>query len=389
MNFEYITKNGVETVAPDMRGVMSEPFIPFSVRCPSFVELNDGTIVYFFGVKYESQEDNAAGCGALVRSRDGGKTWGDMRLLRYEGCPCAGGNPIYDAVNDTIVVLGRSRHWKPGCEQDHPLHENDQLAGRTYERFYVTKSKDGGLTWTDYKEVTIEGIPPHWTVQTCPTPSNGIQLKNQKDPSKNGRLVMPSNRAELIDGKNAFRAHLVLSDDFGDTWRVGALEDFIGANESIIVELSDGTLVYNCRNQGGTPPSRRIQSYSTDGGETLFGNGVVDSLYDPICHSGMAQTVFGGKDYIFYTAPTGAIPEGANHLWGRREMLGLYVSADGGKTYKLIKVLSPKGEFAAYSALLVTCDGRLHCAWETGPVYGEYRDIKYTSLDIGELIKLI
>lgn len=108
MDFEYITKNGVETVAPDMHGKMSEPFVPFSVRCPSFVELGDGTIVYFFGAKYDSQEDNAAGCLALVRSRDGGKTWGEMRLLRYDGAPCGGGNPIYDAVNDTIVILALS-----------------------------------------------------------------------------------------------------------------------------------------------------------------------------------------------------------------------------------------------------------------------------------------
>ena len=387
MNFEYITKNGTETVAPDMHGKMSSPFVPFSYRVPNFIELNDGTIVYFFEIKYDCQDDNASGCGALVRSHDGGKTWGEMRLLRYDGAPCGGGHPVYDSVNDTLILLARSRHWKPGCEQDHKLNENDQLLGRTYERFYVAKSKDGGLSWSDYREIEIEGIPSHWTVQTCGTPGIGIQLKNQKDPARNGRIVMPANRAELIDGKNAFRAHLVLSDDFGETWRVGGLEDYIGANESVAVELQDGTIVYNCRNQGGNPPNLRIQSYSTDGGETLFGSGVVETLYDPICHASMVNTVYGGKEYIFYSAPTGPIPADGSHRWGRREMLSIYASADGGKTYKNIKQVSPKGEFAAYSTVCATRGGRLLCAWETGAVYGEYRDIKYTSFDIGELVK--
>jgi hypothetical protein len=66
----------------------------------------------------------------------------------------------------------------------------------------------------------------------------------------------------------------------------------------------------------------------------------------------------------------------------------LYASSDGGKTYKAIKQVSDKGVFAAYSALCVTKGGKLLCAWESGPEIGLYRDIKYTTFDLSELVKL-
>ncbi|MBQ8551794.1 MAG: exo-alpha-sialidase [Clostridia bacterium] len=401
MTFETLTPNGAVITAPDMRGKMSEPFTAFAVRGPGFVELKDGTLLYFFGMKFGSQLDEALGCSALMRSHDGGKTWGEMRLLRYDGAPfdVGGGVPVYDEVHDTLLLFARTRHWKPGYEEDRLLAEGDQLKGHTYERFWITRSTDGGLTWSDYKEVIIEGIPERWTVQNNLI-GHGIQLKNQKDQKKNGRLIMPCNRAELKAGEvdyqnggNEFRAHLILSDDFGETWRVGALEDYLGANESVIVELLDGTLVYNCRNQGGTPENRRIQSISHDGGETLEGSATVDSLYDPICHAGYTTTVIDGKEYIFFTAPSGELGNrskafGTPQCWGRREALLLYASVDGGKTYKVIKQVSEKGVFAAYSAILPTKGGKLLCAWESGPEIGLYRDIRYTTYELSELAEL-
>ena len=391
MTFETLTPNGAQICVPDMKGNLSEPFVPFAVRLPRFVETKDGTILYFFAMKYHSQLDDVPGCTAFMRSHDGGKTWGEMRLLKYDGAPTGGGFPVYDEVNDTLILFSRSRHWKPGHEQEQPLTEKAQSLGHTYERFWITKSTDGGLSWTEYKEVTIEGIPEHWTIQNNFL-GNGIQLKNQKDPQKNGRLVMPCNRAELNNGENEFRAHLILSDDFGETWRVGALENYLGANESVIVELSDGTLVYNCRNQGGTPENRRIQSVSHDGGETLTGSAVVDSLYDTICHAGFATAVIDGKECLFLTAPSGELGErmpvfGTPIRWGSREALLLYASTDGGRTYKVIKQVTEKGDFSAYSALLPTKDGKLLCAWESGPEIELYREIKYTAFDLSELAK--
>lgn len=391
MDFLELTMDGTELTAKDMHGKVLGPMVAFAVRGPNFVELSNGEILYFFGMKFGSQADEAVGYGAMSRSYDGGKTFGETVILAYDGAPAGGGVPVYDKENETLVLLSRSRHFKPGYEEDRLLNELDQVKGHTYERFWVSKSPDGGRTWSDYKEVTIDGTPENWTIQHCGTPGVGFQLCHQKDEKKNGRLIVPCNHASLNNGENEFRAHLIYSDDGGDTWKVGAVEEYLGANESVAVEMNDGTIVYNCRNQGGKPWNLRIQGYSIDGGETLIpGSGVVDTLYDPICHAGYAKADYNGKEYIFFTAPSGELGKeglvfGTPQRWGCREALMLYVSEDAGKTYRKLRQISDHGKFAAYSAICPTKDGKLLIAWETGPKIGLYRDLVYNIYDIAEL----
>lgn len=230
-------------------------------------------------------------------------------------------------------------------------------------------------------------------VKNCPTPGVGIQLKNQKDPAKNGRLLLPANHiGSNENGRNDFGAHVLISDNFGDTWRIGAVQDYVGGNESMLTELSDGTIILNARSQASIPANHYLQSVSIDGGESFVSNTAVDDLYDPCCHAGFTGAVIDGKDYIFLLAPTGDLGNPWPILnvmgrWGKREAITLYMSADKGRTYKVLRQLSPKGEFAAYSALYTTSTGTMLCAWESGPADNMYRDIKFTRLDIAELVK--
>ena len=394
MDYKILTADGTEFTAVDMKGKKMGPMVAFAVRGPNFVELKGGEVLYFFGMKFGSQLDEAVGYAAMMRSRDGGRTFGETVILTYDGAPegVGGGTPVYDAETNTLVLLSRTRHFKPGFEEDRLLSEGDQVKGHTYERFWVTKSFDGGRTWTDYKETFIEGTPEDFTIQHCTTPGVGITLCNQKDEKKNGRLLMPSNHAQLVNGKNEFRAHFIYSDDKGDTWHMGAVQDYMGANESVAVEMNDGTVVYNCRNQGGTPMNKRIQAYSTDGGESLTpGSGTIE-LFDAVCHAGFAKVEVDGKEYILYTQPTGepqkeSICFDQPSKWGRREALGLYVSEDGGRSYRFARQLSEKEKFAAYSAIGPLSDGSVLIAWETGPKIGLYRDIVYGIYSASELVK--
>ncbi len=393
MDYKILTADGTEVTAVDMRGNVRGPMTAFAVRGPNFIELNNGEVLYFFGMKFGSQADEAIGCGAMMRSKDGGKTFGETMILAYDGAPVGSGEPLYDPITNTVFLLARTRHWKDGFEEDRLLNENDQIIGHTYERFWLTKSTDNGHTWSDYREIFIEGTPDDFTVQHCTTPGVGLTLLHQKDEKKNGRLVMPCNHAQLVNGQNEFRAHLIYSDDNGETWKMGAVETTLGANESAAVEMNDGTIVYNCRNQGGNPANLRIQGYSTDGGETLLpGSGVVKDLFDPICHAGFAKAELDGKEYILLTAPTGELGEehlvfGTPQRWGRRMALALYVSEDAGKTYRLARHLSESGKFAAYSAICPLSNGNVLIAWETGPKMGLYRDIVYGIYSAEDLVK--
>ncbi|MBR6762661.1 MAG: exo-alpha-sialidase [Clostridia bacterium] len=379
--------------AIDMHGVKHSPFIPFAIRCPQFCELADGTLLFFFEAKYQSQLDEEPACHVLLRSGDGGKTWGDARMLCYDDFNI-GGVPVYDRIHNTLLYYARTREWKPEFAADRLLTEQDQVDGKVLERFWVAKSRDGGLSWSDYREVFIDA-PEAWRVKHCPTPGMGIQLQNQPDPQKNGRIIIPSNHIGAnLGGKNEFGSHLVYSDDFGESWKLGAIQDYPGGNECNALELADGTILLNARTHASIPANRRLQSESQDGGDSFCRVYPVESLYCPGCHGGFARLPLDGTETIFFTAPTGETGDPFNCLgvpgyWGRREKLMLYASTDAGRTYSPIRLMSPPGEFAAYSALFGTSDGKLLCAWESGPEIGLYRSIEYVILEGSELSALL
>ena len=107
-------------------------------------------MVYIFNVKYDPQFDESKGCTALMRSHDCRRSWGEMRLLTYDGVSedIYPATYIYDEVNGAIVLFSRSRHWKPEFDNDKVIAEVDQERGYTYERFWVAKSFDGGIGGT-------------------------------------------------------------------------------------------------------------------------------------------------------------------------------------------------------------------------------------------------
>jgi len=130
MAYSNITPIDSTINAIDMRGKAVEPFVPFSVRGPQFVELKDGTLLYFFDAKYNTTLDEEPSCKVLLRSHDGGQTWGEAQVLTHGGLNFSiNGLPIYDEIHDTLVYFGRSRHWKPEFVQDRLVTEHDQTLG--------------------------------------------------------------------------------------------------------------------------------------------------------------------------------------------------------------------------------------------------------------------
>ncbi len=389
INTRTLIPMGSEIRALDMHGCPVAPFTPFSVRGPQLLELKDGTLVCLYSAKYDSQADEAPCCTVLMRSADSGATWGDARVLTYSGAPGdVGGAPVYDEERDVLLYFGRTRQWKPGCEQDRLLSEEDQVKGRVDERFWVAESADGGLSWSDYREVFLDA-PADWRVRHCPTPGTGFQLKRQPGGRKNGRLIVPANHiGSNENGRNDCGCHLIVSDDHGMTWKTGAVAAYPGGNECLATELSDGTLILNCRTFGSEPANLRLQCTSRDGGDTFEEIVPVPSLYDPSCHGGFACTGTGSGESVYCLLPTGALDKpwtflGITSRWGKREKLTLYRSADKGRTYSPVLQLTPEGEFTAYSAILAKKDGTLLCAWESGPEIGLYRDIHCALLTPG------
>ena len=77
-----------------------------------------------------------------------------------------------------------------------------------------------------------------------------------------------------------FRSHVVYSDDAGVSWRIGGVAAD-GTDECVAVDLDDGELYLNSRNELDT--KRRFATRSSNGGETFGPSEIDENLIEPRC----------------------------------------------------------------------------------------------------------
>eukprot|EP01051_Picozoa_sp_SAG22_P005628 SAG22_NODE_339_length_12034_cov_3.087474_5_plen_233_part_00 len=151
-------------------------------------------------------------------------------------------------------------------------------------------------------------------------------------------------------------AHVILSDDHGDSWRLGGIVGLHSSDECSVAQLSSGTVVMNIRNyidgqrggqivRPGTTDSQHVSralAFSTSAGETWGPVQFVAALPDPICfsdimrvnasthghghgHGGMGwPSSVPGDDLLLLSNPS-------SHLG--RTNLSIHASLDGGVTW--------------------------------------------------------
>ena len=160
-----------------------------------------------------------------------------------------------------------------------------------------TSSNDGGLTWAPPAPLAVAGIPS--TLRTViPGVGHGLVVKPTHclDPTCGGtagRLVMPW--ACTVDGPvsndtacSNCRSCLVISDDHGVTWRLGAVSTQAGSRESGLVQLDSAdyaalaAVIYAGERNLGNTSGSRLHSISLDGGRTFGPFGIDTSLPDVV-----------------------------------------------------------------------------------------------------------
>lgn len=230
-------------------------------RIPAMVTAPNGDVI-------AAIDERVPNCGDLKwsndiniivrRSSDNGKTWSNIETVVDFPYGQSASDPsiIVDHVTNEIFLFYNFMNLE--TEKDiYYLH--------------VVKSADNGKTWSKPEDITSQIAKPEWREDfKFITSGRGIQTRS-------GKLL--HTMVNLNSG-----LHLFGSDDHGKTWY------FIDtpiqpADESKVIELSDGTLMINARvNKAGI----RYVHRSTDEGKT-WTTTPAPELIDPGCNASIIR----------------------------------------------------------------------------------------------------
>ncbi|MEV0635842.1 sialidase family protein [Streptomyces sp. NPDC050619] len=322
-----------------------------SFRIPAVVVTAAGTLLAFCEGRVESARDWGHIDIVVKRSTDGGRTWGPLKAAATNG-PHLAGNPAPVVLDTGRILLVHVRSAASASEDAILRGKVPDADGR---RVWVQHSDDDGVTWSSPREITESVKKPGWRWYAT-TPGHALQLST-------GRIVVPANHTLPPTGADTGTeakynsGHCLLSDDRGQTWYLGYLDQNtdgrINVNETTAAELPDGRVYFNTRNDSPSP-GNRADAHSEDGGRTLtIPFRPQAGLDGPVCQGSVLQ--LRDPDVLLFSGP--AFP-------GGRALMTLRASADGGRTWR--PVFTADGLPAAYSDLVrVDADtvGLLH---ETG-----------------------
>ncbi|QDS98813.1 sialidase family protein [Adhaeretor mobilis] len=233
-------------------------------RIPTIVKAANGDLLAF--AEARSGGDASSIDIVVKRSVDSGATWGGLNVVMDN----ADFEQYFPSGNIPEVTVGNQ---SPVVDLLDPVHPGRIWMPFTLEndRVFVTYSDDNGASWAPQAEITSTAKDPSWGWYAT-GPVHGIQLERGDNA---GRLIIPSDHS--LSGVASSGAHVLYSDDHGQSWQLGAVETGITAssntspNENVAVELVDGRVYFNARDRNSANPGTRSVTYSSDGGLTYDG----------------------------------------------------------------------------------------------------------------------
>lgn len=364
---------GCETSTPYTSG--TEGYDGF--RIPAVVTTRSGMVLAFAEGRRTGLGDAGDIDLVLKRSTDGGCTWGPLQIVIDSG-PNTSGNPAPVVTETGRVVLVSTYN---GGEASEAEIMRGEVPADQSRRVFVQYSDDEGATWTEPREITATAKAPNWRWYAT-GPGHAIRLT--KGAHRN-RLVVPANHSiappegstDLGTEAKYYGGHSLLSDDGGQTWRIGYVDDnpdgYVNVNESTAAELPDGRIYFNTREHNGSAPGTRADAYSADGGETLeLPFRPQATIVGPVVQGSVLQ-LSGPKAPLVYSGP--AEPTA-------RAAMTLRVSTDQGATWTPALPLS--GLPAGYSDLVQLDRDTLGVLYETGD-FGTYERIVFRRVPLRQL----
>jgi sialidase-1 len=241
---------------------------------------------------------------------------------------------------------------------------------------FVTSSDDHGQTWSERREITVTVSKPEW-IWYASGPVHATQLTRG---AHAGRLLIPCDH-NLGEGKSS-GSHLVYSDDHGVSWKRGAVDTHAAAapvhpDECVAVELVDGRIYVNTRDQNGSNPATRAIAYSSDGGETFDAPFAAEpKISSPVVQNSLlrfaARDQGAQEDVLIYSGP--GDPK-------TRRDLTVRVSRDEAKTWEQATVIHAGP--AAYCDLVKLNDREFGVLYEAGNKL--YDEILFAAVGMDDL----
>ena len=311
----------------------------------------------------------------LRRSTDDGKTWSEPKMISNVPGPKTKNpfslrmknvDPNDVTYNNPVLIADR----------DGTMH---MLFCLEYMRCFYQRSTDDGVSWSAPVEITnaFEKFRSAYDWKVLATgPDHGIQLKN-------GRLVVPVWLSPGTGG-NAHRPSItatIWSDDQGKSWHTGEVavpctDDWINPNETVAIELANGSVMLNVRSESKT--HRRLVTISKDGATGWSTPKFDDALLEPICMGSIIRYSLakdGGKNRILFSNPDNLSRADGKEEPGKnrdRKNLSVKLSYDEGRTWAVNKPVDVG--YSGYSDVAVTRNGTILCFYGRGEKtdYGGY-----------------
>ncbi|MGW7274679.1 sialidase family protein [Streptomyces sp. NPDC054864] len=341
-----------------------------SFRIPAVVRSNSGSLLAFCEGRVGSQEDFGNIDVVLKRSSDGGRTWGPLQVVVQNGADLAG-NPAPVVLTTGRILLVHVRNAAAATED---AIRRGKVSAANGRRIWVRHSDDDGLTWSAGREITGQVKKASWRWYAT-TPGHAVQTAD-------GRIVVPANHSLPPTGTDNGTegkyngGHCLLSDDLGQTWRIGYVDDntdgYVNVNETTAAELPDGRLYFNTRNDSPSPGTR-ADAHSLDGGQSLVKPFRPQAgLVGPVVECSVLH--LRTPDVLLFSGP--ADP-------GFRALMTVRRSRDGGTTWQ--DAYTVDGLPAAYSDLVRVDDETVGLLYETGD-FSAYETITFRRIPVAALV---
>ena len=299
----------------------------------------------------------------LRRSTDDGQTWSAPRSIADVPGPKTK-NPFALRLKNTDPTTVTYNNPVLIANRDGTVH---MLFCLEYMRVFYQRSTDDGVSWGTPVEITpaFDAFKKHYDWKVLATgPNHSIQLQHG---AKAGRLIVPV-WLSTGTGGNAHRPSVtstIYSDDGGKTWHAGEIavpntDDWINPNETVAVELADGRVMLNVRNESRT--HRRLVTVSKDGATGWSKPQFDNALLEPICMAGLVRYEHGGKRLLLFSNPHNLARADGKVEAGKsrdRRNVSVKISDDEGKTWALGKPIESGP--SAYSDIAVTKAGTILC----------------------------